>query len=254
MSNLLIDNDSITNTKISQRREDGLYISEMFSDTLQGEGITSGIPSTFIRLAGCTLDCIWCDTSAVWKKGDFFTFDEILSLLEKDSLIERLRNGQHLVLTGGSPLKQQQNLVTLLSLFRDKYNFLPYIEIENEAVLQPLPSLLEYISQWNNSPKLDNSGMKERVRHKPEILNYMSSLENSWFKFVVSSPKDWEEIKEKFLDTKLIRHTQVILMPEGQTQEELLTKREQVAEICIREGLRFSDRQHVTIWDKKTGV
>ena len=63
---------------------------------------------------------------------------------------------------------------------------------------------------------------------------------------------DWNEIEKDFLPH--ISLTQVILMPEGQTQEELNQKREFVADLAISKGVRFSDRLHVTIWNKKTGV
>jgi len=43
-------------------------------------------------------------------------------------------------------------------------------------------------------------------------------------------------------------------MPEGQTQEELSKTRELTADLAIKKGVRFTDRLHVTIWNKKTGV
>lgn len=234
--------------------EDKLAISELFCDTLQGEGVNAGIVSTFIRLQGCTLKCIWCDTLDVWPQGNEYSFDEIFQMFEDHNLIEKFKNGQHLILTGGSPLKQQESLVNFLNCFFDKNSFFPYIEIENECTILPKSDIVNVIRCWNNSPKLANSGMKKQVRYKPEIIKFLSKQTNSWFKFVVSNEDDWKEIKEDYLDTNLIKREQIILMPEGQTQEELNQKREFVADIAIREGVRFSDRMHVTLWNKKTGV
>ena len=233
---------------------DKLVIAEMFADTIQGEGVNAGVISTFIRLQGCTLTCVWCDTLDVWPHGNEYSFEEIFEMFESIDLITKFRNGQHLILTGGSPLKQQRRLVAFIEAFINKYEFIPYIEIENESVLMPDADLAALISCWNNSPKLANSGMKERARYKPEVIKDLTQRPNSWFKFVVANESDWEEIKRDYLDSGLIQRNQIIIMPEGQTQEELSKTREMAADIAIREGVRFTDRLHVTIWNKKTGV
>lgn len=232
--------------------QDKLAIAEMFCDTLQGEGISTGVVSTFMRLQGCTLKCIYCDTLDVWSQGNEYSFEEIFKLFEDNDLINKFKNGQHLILTGGSPLKQQTQLIEFLYQFENKYGFLPYIEIENEAVLKPNETLISLVDQWNNSPKLDNSGMKPRVRIKPEVLKLLSKLQNSYFKFVITTEEDWNEIERDFLP--YIDKNQIILMPEGQTQEELLKTRGLTSDLAIKYGVRFTDRLHITIWNKKTGV
>ena len=73
--------------------ENKLVIAEMFADTLQGEGINTGVPSTFIRLQGCTLQCVWCDTLDVWPHGNEYSFEEIFDLFEKNGFIEKFNNG-----------------------------------------------------------------------------------------------------------------------------------------------------------------
>lgn len=231
---------------------DKLAISEMFANTIQGEGITTGVPSTFIRLQGCTLKCVWCDTLEVWTEGNEYSYDEIFQMFEENNLISAYKNGQHLIFTGGSPLKQQDSITRFILSFRNKYGFKPYIEIENEAVLPPSRTLLDIVDQWNNSPKLANSGMKEKARLKPEIISLLSHEANSWFKFVVSSMEDWDEIKRDYLPH--IKRNQIILMPEGQTQDELSKTRELTVDLAIRENVRYCDREHIVIWDRKTGT
>jgi organic radical activating enzyme len=233
---------------------DKLVISEMFADTIQGEGIHAGETATFIRLQGCTLQCVWCDTIDVWPHGNEYSFDEVFEMFESINLIDKFKNGQHLILTGGSPLKQQKQLIDFLYKFQERYKFIPYIEVENETVLTPEPIFASFVKCWNNSPKLANSQMKERARYKPDVVKQMSIIPNSWFKFVVDGESSWEEINEFYLKPGLIDRKQIILMPEGQNQEQLLKTRELAADIAIREGVRFSDRLHITIWDKKTGV
>lgn len=234
--------------------ENKLAISEMFSDTIQGEGLHTGVISTFIRLQGCTLKCVWCDTLDVWPEGNEYTFDEVFEKFESVGLIDRLKAGQHLILTGGSPLKQQEGCVNFLKAFISRYGFKPYVEVENEAVLMPTRDLLDLVDWWNNSPKLANSKMKDRARIKPLILYFMNKLPNSTFKFVVNNLEDWNEIQRDFIEPGHITKDKIIIMPEGQTQEELNTTRGLAAEIAIQEGVRFSDRLHVTIWDRATAV
>lgn len=230
---------------------DKLAISELFVDTLQGESVTAGHPATFIRLQGCTLTCVFCDTLDVWPYGNEYSFNEVLDLLEPHQ--HKYKNGkQHIILTGGSPIKQQSQLVRFIEYFEIRFGFRPVIEVENEAVLLPSPSFENLVHTWNNSPKLENSGMKARARVKPQILSHMSGLNNSWFKFVISSWDDWSEIEKDFLP--YIMKEQIILMPEGVTQQELNDKREMVADMAIKHNVRFSDRLHITIWNKRTGV
>lgn len=79
---------------------DVLWVQEVFA-TLQGEGPFSGEPAVFVRLAGCNLKCVWCDTefeSSTWKPG-------------REALIERVASTAAprcdlVVLTGGEPLRQ----------------------------------------------------------------------------------------------------------------------------------------------------
>jgi 7-carboxy-7-deazaguanine synthase len=233
---------------------DKLAIAEMFCDTLQGESINSGVPATFIRLQGCTLKCTFCDTLTVWPNGNEYSFEEVLNLFESVDLIPRLRKGQHLVLTGGSPMMQQDRLERFIDTFFNKYGFKPYIEVENESVLMPTMKFQTMVDCWNNSPKLANSGMKLRARYKPLILNKLASLPNSWFKFVVTSAEDWKEIQMDFIDAGLISKEQIIVMPEGNSQAELSRSRQMAADIAIEHGVRFSDRLHISVWDRMTGV
>ncbi len=246
----LIEQKPTFDKKIEGERK--LAIAEMFGDTIQGEGVSAGIVSTFIRLQGCTLKCVWCDTLDVWPHGNEYSFNEIFELFDKNGFIEKFKNGQHLILTGGSPLKQQTQLIEFINEFIARYLFKPYIEVENEAVLRPSISFEKLVNQWNNSPKLANSGMKERARLKPEVIKHMASLSNSWFKFVIQTEEEWVEIERDYLP--YINLDQIILMPEGQTQEELSKTREIAADLAIKKGVRFTDRLHVTIWNKKTGV
>ena len=68
-------------------------LSEIFS-TVQGEGRNTGLPATFIRFAGCNLNCPWCDTRRHMR--------EMLSLQEIMAKVRKLKN-RAVVITGGEP-------------------------------------------------------------------------------------------------------------------------------------------------------
>lgn len=230
-----------------------LNVAEFFYDTIQGENFV-GWPAAFLRLQGCTLCCSWCDSKEVWRFGNPYTYEELFTLMDETDIVKKLEKGEHLVLTGGSPMKQEKGLIGFLEAFQERYGFLPYIEVENESTRMPSPEFVRMVSCWNNSPKLSHSGNAHSHRYKPEVLRFLSSLENSWFKFVVSTEEDWQEIKRDYIDPGYIMRDQIVLMPLGATKEELFKNRDYVVEMATRETVRYSSREHVAIWDKKTGV
>lgn len=240
-----------------QAAKDGsgvLYISECFTDSIQGEGRFIGHPATFLRMKDCTLNCIWCDTQEVWRQGNPYSVNELLKLWHNMGVIDNLRKGQHLVLTGGSPVRQQDVLVELIETIHNIFKFSPFIEIENECTLMPSPKLIILVDWWNNSPKLSNSGNVESIMFRPEVLQKLNEMANCNFKFVITNKDDWEEIKERFLDTNLIYKDKILLMPEGTTREELQQHYPIVLDIATKENISITDRLHITIFNKKTGV
>ena len=134
-----------------------------------------------------------------------------------------------------------------------KYDFLPYTEVENECTIMP-NGLEDLIDCWNNSPKLSNSGNPECLRYQPEILKALSAMGNAWFKFVIKNNEDWREIEQDFLNTGFIQRSQIVLMPEGASREDLERNREKVVEIAIRKNVRYSSREQIELWDRKTGM
>jgi organic radical activating enzyme len=238
-------------------KEVHLRVSEFYYDTLQGEGATLGTPSAFLRLQGCTMNCSYCDTKEVWRSGNPYSITELMKLIEKTELPKRLKEGQHLILTGGSPLLQQEQLFQLMVAFFTKFRFTPIVEIENECTILPNQFCTDYIVHWNNSPKLESSGVPLEVRYKPNIIKYLAGLnkgKKSWFKFVVKEESQWEEIDSLYLSTNLIQRDQIILMPEGCTRKELEKNQNQVIQMAVRQGVRYSPREHIVLWDKSIGV
>jgi 7-carboxy-7-deazaguanine synthase len=254
MAKQIIPFDEHTRRKYFQKSEDNfLRISEFYFNTIQGEGINAGVPAAFLRMQNCTMNCVYCDTTEVWRHGSPYSFPELLDMIDKSGCLEALKNGQHLVLTGGSPLLQEEMLVNFFNLFERTFQFLPYIEIENECTLMP-GDLRHIVNCWNNSPKLTNSGTPPRQRYQPNILRKLAKMNNSWFKFVLQHPAEWKEVEEFFLKPDIISREQIILMPEGQTRAEVTAVEQKVIDLAIQQGVRYSTRQHIILWDRTVGV
>lgn len=253
MSKILIDSSNYSNRQYN--KEEDLLISEFFCDTIQGEGIYIGYPATFLRLQNCVLNCDFCDSTEVWRKGSPYNTGELINLMESSNLLHKFTQGQHLVITGGSPLLQQKNLSDFLGKMMQYAGWQkPFIEIENECVIMPSSYMMSIVDCWNNSPKLSNSGIKRNHRYKPEVIAKISSLKNSWFKFVVAEECHWQEIKEDYIDKDLIKKSQIILMPQGADQKELEMNREFVVNVAVRENVRYSSREHIVLWNRKLSV
>lgn len=229
-----------------------LNISEFYCDTIQGEGIYTGQPAAFLRLQHCSLHCNYCDSKEVWRTGNPYTFEELFALMDHYDLPRKLHEGQHLVLTGGSPLLQQLSLEEFLIQFIKLYGFKPFIEIENEAVIMPHQPILNMVDCWNNSPKLMSCGSPSSVFVKQDVIRVLSFQENSWFKFVISKKEDWEQINLFY--GRWIKKDQIILMPEGATRKDIKKNSEVTLQMAVDHGVRYSDRLHITLWNKKVGV
>jgi len=92
-------------------RESRLRLTEIFH-SLQGEGRTVGEPTVFIRLTGCPLRCLYCDSEYSFYGGNWVEFDEVVAAIESFGV-------KTVCVTGGEPLAQP-NCVNLLRLLCDQ--------------------------------------------------------------------------------------------------------------------------------------
>ena len=224
-----------------------MRIAEIFY-SLQGEGSLVGVPSVFVRTSGCNLRCVWCDTPYTsWHpEGVELSVDEILARVAAHT------QARHVVLTGGEPMIAPQ-AVELTEALRARGL---HITIETAGtVFHPVACDLMSIS-----PKLAHStpagawaSTHERLRIQPDVLvSLMQSYEHQ-LKFVVADPKDMDEIRS-LLDQLAADRLKVILMPEGIEAEVLRERARWLAEICKREGFRFSPRLHVDLYGNMRGT
>jgi len=159
-----------------------LEINEIF-ESIQGEGLLTGKPFTFIRLQGCNLRCSHCDTKKAWKKGEgvMMSEEEIAAKVEEFG-------HQWVEITGGNPLLQnlQPLLVKLRYTKEGKLNN-RRIELQADCSLNPMQYAL--ISRVSLSPKLSSSGMTKYMHY--EYMYWLNPGDE--VKFVVSNADDFNE-------------------------------------------------------------
>ena len=82
--------------------------------SLQGEGVTAGRPSVFLRLGTCNLSCSWCDTKYTWD-WESYDYDSEVVAMSLSEVEERVLGFgcPRLVITGGEPMMQQARLAPL---------------------------------------------------------------------------------------------------------------------------------------------
>ena len=213
--------------------------------SLQGEGVNTGAPSVFLRLATCNLACAWCDTRYTWDWANYDYAQEVVNL-EAEQVEERIRKFEcsRLIITGGEPLLQQAELAPLAaSLKNDGF----HLEIETNGTVAPQADLQRHVDQWNVSPKLESSGNARERREQRPAMDALAHLPNAYFKFVVTEPEDVAEVCA-LRDAYRLPNRRIILMPEGVTAETIQRRSPWVAESCTKEGFRFSTRLHILLW------
>jgi 7-carboxy-7-deazaguanine synthase len=221
--------------------------------TLQGEGLTAGFPSVFLRLHYCNLSCGvpdgWlCDTGYTWdirrpefwREPEDWSYEQTASVIKKawENKFEDDKN-QRLVITGGEPLLQQGKIAKLL-------NELPEwkIEIETNGTIMPTPAIQH--CQFNCSPKLENSGNSFQRRYKPEVLKAINRFPDSQFKFVAMNPSDLDEI-DRIVKNCLLDYKKILIMPEGSTTEEVEAHAKTIKEAVSVRSWKIIQRNQL-IW------
>ena len=226
-----------------------MQISEIFY-SLQGEGALAGVPSVFIRLAGCTLRCRWCDTKYAWDKnaGSRFTLEEIIPEIQKWSC-------RFVVITGGEPMVNSE-LPQLAGQLKALGKHVT-IETAGIAYYPDLPCDLMSIS-----PKLSNSTPEDpriAAEHENSRLDLavLSGLVDHYhyqLKFVVESETDLSEIHDTIGRLGNVDPSKVLLMPQAATREKLIEKAPMVAELCKQTGFTFCHRLQIMLWNNQKGT
>lgn len=223
--------------------------------SIQGEGLTAGKPSFFVRLFGCNLNCHWCDTDYAvipsLSNAQSMTCSDVLN-----KYYESPGQVTEFVFTGGEPCLYRSNhdFLTLLQYVDDELSDLR-IEVETNGTISPTNTMLQCVDIWNVSIKLSNSRVFREKRIVPSVIKgfvkeSFTKYKSVCFKFVISEIPDIFEVNQIVLEND-INVSDVYLMPEGATASEVLERSKMVFNLCLDHGYNYSPRLQTMIFGKE---
>ena len=189
--------------------------------------------------------------------------DHLISLLPEGKWT--MDNGQdiHLIMTGGEPLLAWQRLY--IDLFEHpKMRDLKNVTFETNTTQLLHKDFKQYLQDqdrfevtWSCSPKLSVSGEPWETAIKPEVARDYADVGDSimYLKFVVADRTDIEEAGRAVDEYKAAGiHCPVYLMPLGGRSEEYNLNVQEVANICMEKGWRFTPRLHISLFGNAWGT
>lgn len=216
---------------------DFLRVTEIFH-SIQGESTWAGMPCTFIRLTGCPLRCVWCDTEYAFHGGQKLTMDEIMTTVSGlgCELVE---------ITGGEPLVHQ-GAFTLAERLLDA-GFTVLVETSGAVDIRPLDDRCRVIMD------LKCPGSGESSRNLWSNLDHLDGRDE--VKFVILDRSDYEWARAVVTDRGLDRRVRdgslraVLFSPVWDAVDRL-----DLARWILDDGLpvRYQLQLHKLIWGADT--
>ncbi|MGH9946618.1 MAG: radical SAM protein [Pyrinomonadaceae bacterium] len=206
-----------------------LRVTEIFL-SIQGESSHVGRPCSFVRLTGCPMRCVWCDSEYTFTGGEQISFDAIFAKFEEFgcNLVE---------VTGGEPLAQKNVFPFITELCNRGYEVL--IETGNFVSTKAVDPRAKIILDI----KCPASGEAER-NYWPNLMSLRP--ESDEVKFVVADMIDWEFAMETIGKYDLLNRAREILISPVHGIENLTELAEAVAASGMK--VRLNLQLHKYIW------
>lgn len=226
---------------------DTLAVSEVYGPVLQGEGAHAGRPCTFLRLMGCNLSCVWCDSRFTWDPDTPGGLRAGTHLRTAADLLDEVAaiGAPTVVITGGEPLLQQGHAAwtQLLHGIRDTGRD---THIETNGTIEPTPVTLG-ADAIAVSPKSDHAGPhrghQDPALH-PSWLHMAGVHPGVFFKIVVQDGPEVTAWAEDLIGAG-VPPARIWVMPEGKTAEEVMRKWPAVNAAAAAAGVNACTRLHV---------
>jgi organic radical activating enzyme len=237
--------------------------------TTEVEAIASRI-TEFKRYEDLPLVSTGCDSYASWDPR----FKDLSPMLTSDAIVERTMEilpenkwqDAHLVITGGEPLLGWQRAYPDL-LDHPKMTDLKEITFETNGTQKLTADFKAYLETWRNaygidreitfsvSAKLPCSGEKWEDAICPEVVTEYEEVGTAYLKFVIATEQDFEDAKcaiGAYRAAGFKGH--VYLMPVGGVESVYTLNNRRVADLAMKNGLRYSDRLQVPLFKNEWGT
>lgn len=209
-----------------------LRITEIFH-SIQGEADAIGWRTVFVRLTGCPLRCVWCDTEYSFYGGNWRDIDDILAEIAS-------HGAQHICVTGGEPLAQKRCLILLERLCDAGYK----VSLETSGALD-VATVDPRVSKVMDLKAPDSGESKRNLWSNLDHL-----LPHDQVKIVIASRADYEWARAAVAEHAIDRRCMVLFSPvHGAVEPRAL------AEWIIEDKLpvRFQLQLHKLLWNDAPG-
>lgn len=209
-----------------------LRINEIFL-SLQGESAKVGLPTIFIRLTGCPLRCRYCDTAYAFHDGEKQSIDSIIKNISQ-------YRTRHVCVTGGEPLAQRQCHDLLTRLCDEGYE----VSLETSGAIDLSgvdPRVMKVMD-------IKTPASTEEDKNRYENLESLNDSDQ--IKFVVCNRNDYDWVKAKIKEYRLVDICEVLLSPEHDSLNPT-----DLAEWILEDKLnvRLQVQLHKYLWGNKPG-
>ena len=172
-----------------------MRITEIFF-SIQGESTRAGEPCVFVRLTGCSLRCVYCDTKYSYAGGEEMSLNDVLESVARHpaKLVE---------ITGGEPLEQEEVYPLMTSLLERGYTVM--LETGGHVSVCRVPERVIKIID------IKCPGSREADNNCWENIELATTHDE--FKFVISSRSDYEWSKDVFLQKLRHKPNAVLFSP-----------------------------------------
>jgi 7-carboxy-7-deazaguanine synthase len=209
-----------------------LRVTEIFH-SVQGESSRVGLPTVFVRLTGCPLRCVWCDTAYAFSGGAVLTIDEVLQRVAQFDC-------DTVCVTGGEPLAQKGCLPLLDTLCDAGYS----VSLETSGALD-IGGVDQRVARIVD---LKAPGSGEHEKNRWENLDLLTADDE--LKFVLASREDYDWAVSACRQRRLFERCPVLFSPvQGQLDPT------QLAQWILddRLPLRFQLQLHKVLWGSAQG-
>lgn len=211
-----------------------LRITEIFY-SLQGESRTTGYSTVFVRLTGCPLRCVWCDTEYAFHGG------KKMDLVAIEEEVSRYKS-RYVTVTGGEPLAQPNCIYLLRNLADQGYKV--SLETSGSISLSRIdPRIVKVVD-------LKAPGSGEVARNCYDNIQYLDSKDQ--IKFVIADRTDYEWSVSKIIEYRLDQVVSDVLFSPVTNRMEPAVLAQWILDDHL--NVRFQLQLHRIIWGDKAGV